>query len=113
MKIYNYLDVEPSEEAPGVEMRTVIGDKQGAPRFAMRLFEIKPGCSSPFHTHWWEHEVFVLSGKGRVRSEMGETEIQGESVAFIEPNEKHSLSNIGDDLLRFICVIPLVEKGSH
>ena len=111
MKVYDYRTIEASEEAPGVEMRTVIGAKQGAPRFVMRIFEVKPGSSTPFHSHWWEHEVYVFSGRGVVRSEGGETGIQEGSVVFVEPNERHCFSNAGDDVLRFVCVIPLVEKG--
>ena len=111
MKVFDYREVEGSEEKPGVQMRTVIGAKEGAPRFAMRVFETKPGSRTPLHSHWWEHEVFVFSGKGVVHSETGETEIQSGSVIFVEPNERHCFSNTGDDLLRFVCVIPLVEKG--
>jgi quercetin dioxygenase-like cupin family protein len=41
----------------------------GAPNFVMRLFEIDPDGYSPFHTHAWEHEVFVLEGEGTVLTE--------------------------------------------
>lgn len=39
----------------------------GAENFAMRLFEIQPRGYSPLHQHDWEHEVFILEGKGAVR----------------------------------------------
>ena len=106
MKIYNYLDVEPIEDAPGVLRRVVIGTEQGAPRFIMRVFEVQPGSSTPFHSHWWEHEVFVLSGQGIVKNREGETSIGKGSVVFIEPNEEHCFTNRGSETLRFICVIP-------
>jgi len=106
MKIYNYLDVEPIEDAPGVLRRVVIGTEQGAPRFTMRVFEIQPGSSTPFHSHWWEHEVFVLSGEGTVKSGEGETSIAKGSVVFVEPNEEHCFTNRASETLRFICVIP-------
>ena len=111
MKMFDYRDVEGTEEKPGVLMRTVIGADEGAPRFAMRVFETKPDASTPLHSHWWEHEVFVLSGRGLVHGQTGETEIQSGSVVFIEPNERHCFSNTGDELLRFVCVIPLVEES--
>jgi len=107
MKIYHYHEVEASEKSPGVEMRTVIGAKQGAPNFAMRVFQLVPGASPPIHSHPWEHEVFVLSGRGRVHSESGDTEIGEGSVVFVEPNEPHGFSSTGDEPLRFVCVIPL------
>jgi len=111
MKIHSdYREVGASEEVPGVQMRVVAGPEQGAPNFVMRVFEVKPGSLTPFHTHPGEHEVFVLSGKARVRSEEGETEIGAGSVVFVEPNEPHCFSNAGNEPLRFICVIPLLKK---
>ena len=111
MKVFDYREVEGKEEKPGVQMRTVIGAEQGAPRFVMRVFKTQPGSHTSLHSHWWEHEVFVFAGKGRVYSENGETEIQSGSVVFVEPNEPHCFSNTGDDLLRFVCVIPLIEES--
>lgn len=73
----------------------------------MGIFEIKPGSSTPFHSHKWEHEVFVLSGRGKVKDERGETQV-GEGD-FVAPNERHCFTNAGDDNFRFICVIPLVK----
>ena len=102
MKIIKYQDAEPSEEVPGAIKHEVITAEDGAPNFAMRVFEIQPGCSSPFHTHPWEHEVFILSGQGAVKSEQGETEVAGDSVVFVKPDEKHSFVNRGDKPLRFV-----------
>ena len=73
----------------------------------MRVFEVEPGSSTPFHSHSWEHEVFVLSGQGVVIGEEGETPISSGSVVFVAPNEQHCFANNGNEPLRFICVIPL------
>ena len=113
MKVCNYLDVEPTEERPGVLLRTVIGAQDGAPRFAMRVFEVAPGSSSPAHSHWWEHEVFILSGQGVVRSSQGETELREGVVVYVAPNEEHCFINRGSDALRFVCVIPRVEASEE
>jgi len=111
MKIYkDYHEVEASEEVPGVDMRVVIGPKEDAPNFVMRVFEVKPGSSTPLHSHSWEHEVYVLSGRGKVRSETGETDLEAGSVAYVEPDEQHCFSNAGDELLRFVCVIPKLDE---
>ena len=107
MKVKHYLDVKASEELPGVAVRVVIGEDDGAPNFKMRVFEVEPGSSSPSHSHPWEHEIFILSGKGVAVSEQGETPIAKDSVIFIPPDEHHCLVNKGNDILRFICLIPL------
>ena len=108
MKVSNYLDAKPTHEVPGAVKREVINAADGAPNFCMRVFDVEPGSSTPFHSHPWEHEVFVLSGQGVVKSEGTETQIARDSVIFVEPNEQHCFLNSGKKPLRFICVIPLV-----
>ena len=107
MKVSKYLDTEPVQELSGVVKREVINADDGAPHFCMRVFEVEPGRSTPLHSHPWEHEVFVLSGRGIVRGEQGETQIAKDSVVFVPPDERHRFVNNGDEILRFICVIPL------
>ena len=107
MKVSKYLDTKPTPELPGVAKREVINADDGAPRFCMRVFEIESGSSTPSHSHWWEHEVYVLSGKGVVKGGQGETEIAKDSVVFVAPDEHHCFVNNGSEVLRFICVIPL------
>ena len=108
MKVSNYLDTKPIQELPGVVKREVITADDGAPHFCMRVFELQPGSSTPCHSHWWEHEVFILSGQGVVVSSQREIPIAKGCVIFVAPNEQHCFVNNGNELLRFICVIPLV-----
>jgi quercetin dioxygenase-like cupin family protein len=110
MKVKNYRDVEAAVEAPGATMRWVIDDKDGAPNFALRVVEVEPGATSPFHNHDWEHEVFVLSGTGAVRDkDEGLTPIGEGDAVLLLPDEKHQFLNQGKDTLRFVCVIPNLE----
>ena len=109
MKVSKYLDTKPTQELPGVVKREVINADDGAPNFCMRVFEAEPGSSTPSHSHGWEHEVFVLSGRGVVVNGEGkETQIAKDSVVFVPPDEHHCFINNGNEVLRFICVIPLV-----
>ena len=108
MKVANYLETKPVQELPGVVKREVINADDGAPNFCMRVFDVEPGSSTPSHSHAWEHEVFVLSGRGVAVGEGGETQIAKDSVIFVPPNEHHCFMNNGDEVLRIICVIPLV-----
>ena len=107
MKVNNYLDTSPTEEVAGVLKREVITAADGAPHFCMRLFEVKPGSSTPFHSHAWEHEVFVVSGQGVVTGGEGESPIGSGSIVFVAPEEPHCFVNNGSEMLRFICIIPL------
>ena len=108
MKVSNYLDTKPIQMLAGVVKREVITADDGAPHFCMRVFELEPGSSIPLHSHPWEHEIFVLSGQGAVLSEDGETQVVKENVIFVPPNERHGFANNSNEILRFICLIPLV-----
>ncbi|MBI4279590.1 MAG: cupin domain-containing protein [Armatimonadetes bacterium] len=47
-------------------MRELITGRDGAPTFAMRHFTVEPGGHTPHHFHPWEHEVFILEGRGEL-----------------------------------------------
>jgi quercetin dioxygenase-like cupin family protein len=87
-------------------MRVAIGPDEGAPFFNLRVFEVEPGHATPHHSHWWEHEVFVLSGKGIVRTDEGDVALEHGSTVFVPGGEWHQFVNQGDEVLRFICVVP-------
>ncbi len=98
------------EGAAGTKIRWLIAEKDGAPNFAMRLFEMAPGGHTPLHAHPWEHEVFVIRGRGLVVRGGSEARIAPGDFVFIEPNETHQFRNHGRAMLSFICVIPLRKR---
>ena len=108
----HYTEVEPEKvtEAEGVSIRVVIGAKEQAPNFVMRVFDVEPGASSPHHSHDWEHEVFILSGKGTAYGGDKEVSLSPGYTVYIPPMEEHHFVNTGDEILRFICLIPLLEQ---
>ena len=54
------------EGSAGCRVRWLIGEGDKAPNFAMREFEVAPGGHTPKHFHDYEHEVYVLAGRGIV-----------------------------------------------
>jgi quercetin dioxygenase-like cupin family protein len=92
--------------AKSVRVKWLISEEDGAKNFAMRYFEVEPGGQTPYHSHNWEHEVFVLDGKGIVVCEGSEKEIGPGYVAFIPPNAEHCLKNTGNKGLCFLCLVP-------
>jgi len=111
MKIVDYKEVKAEavdfEEAKDVKVRWLISDKDKAPNFVMRLFEVDPGGYSPLHTHNWEHEVFILEGEGVATDGENETQIISGTVVYVAPDEKHQFKNTGSDTLKFLCLIPI------
>ena len=97
------------DDAPtvrGVQKRVLIGPRQGATRFVMRHFTVAPQGHSPEHAHPWEHEVYVLCGRGRVRFDDGATEVGPGDFVFVPPMEKHQFLNAGDKPFEFLCIVP-------
>ena len=106
IQIRDFQDVEARPVGEGVTMRLLMGPAQGAPFFNMRVFEVQPGCATPLHSHWWEHEVFVLSGRGVANTGTEETPLEHGSTVFVPGGDRHQFRNTGDGVLRFICVVP-------
>jgi quercetin dioxygenase-like cupin family protein len=106
MKVCNYRDVTPDTELPGVALHLVISAEDGAPHFAMRVFEVQPGASTPFHSHAWEHEVFILAGRGKLRGTESEWELTPGDAVYVPGDEQHCFTNTGSEVLRFTCCIP-------
>lgn len=95
------------EGARGCRMRELITGRVGAPTFAMRQFEIDPGGTTPYHSHPWEHEVYIQEGTGKVRTESGPRPFASGDAIFVPPDELHCFANTGESRLRFLCLIPV------
>ena len=108
--IKHYSEVEPKPvEAAGaakVKVRWLIAEREGAPNFYMRLFEVEPEGYSPRHKHDYEHEVFILEGRGAVLYGGEEHRLEPGYVVYIPPNIEHQFKNAGEEPLRFLCLIP-------
>ncbi len=91
----------------GVEKRVLIGPNQGASRFVMRHFVVAPKGHSPEHAHPWEHEVYILAGRGRVRFADGAVDVGPGDFVFVPPMDVHQFRNAGDEPFEFLCVVPL------
>lgn len=110
MKILNSSDAPSktfdSEIAKGVTGRILIGKNDNAHNFCMRLFTLAPGGFTPRHSHAWEHEIFVHSGKGQVYREGEWKNVESGTAVFIPGGEEHQLMNGGGEDFTFICLIP-------
>lgn len=108
--IKHYREIEAEavemEGADRAKVRWLIAEKDGAPNFYMRLFEIAPGGHSPLHRHNYEHEIFILEGSGMAIYGGEKYSLEPGHFLFIPPDEEHQLQNTGDGTLKFLCLIP-------
>jgi quercetin dioxygenase-like cupin family protein len=110
-KVRHYTQVPAQkfgDEAPGVSLRWVIDEENdGAPVYALRVVEVAPGGHTPDHAHPYEHENFVLEGKGRVKINDAWHDVGPGDVIFMPPDVQHTYVNAGDTPFVFLCGIPV------
>jgi quercetin dioxygenase-like cupin family protein len=95
------------EGATRIEIREVFTDREGAPTFAMRRFDVAPGGHTPFHVHAWEHEVYILEGEGELRTEEGVRHFRAGDALLVPPNVRHQFAGTPSQAMRFLCMIPV------
>ena len=67
-------------------IREVITEADGAPNFAMRIFEVEVGGHTPLHTHDYEHEIYILGGQGQMETAEGPQDLaQGNALGVPRP----------------------------
>lgn len=86
-------------------VRWLLGEPEGAPNFEMRYFSLSGDISTDWHSHDWEHQVFVIAGRGKFRSTEKEVVLGPGCALFVAPGEQHHFICDGDQF-DFICVVP-------
>jgi len=117
MKIKHSTDVAQSEVtmegAACCQVRWLIGEKDSAPNFAMREFEVAPGGHTPKHFHDYEHEIYVVAGNGVVMEGDKERPLAPGDVVLVSPNDVHQFRNTGREPMKFLCLIPNSATGKN
>ncbi len=90
----------------GVSIRYLILEEFGAPNFEMRYFELSKGAKTSIDEHPYEHEIFVLRGRGILLLNDKPVPLRVNDAVLIEPNEKHRLVQEGDEPFGFLCIVP-------
>ena len=97
------------DEFVGVVKQVLIGREDGAQNFVIRYFRIEPGGHSRLESHPHDHGVVILHGKAKVQLNDEFLELDPLDVVYVGGNDLHQFSNIGEDALGFLCVIPPIE----
>lgn len=107
-KVIHYTEAEKHKVLIGKNswFRLLIGREDGAPNYAMRVFEIEEGGYIQNHKHPWEHEIFVLEGEGEVKIGDKWVRVSSGHAILIPPNVEHEYRNVGRSVWRFVCIIP-------
>ena len=105
------VKLEPVPRTRGAYKAVLIGEQDGAPRFAKRRFVLEPDGRIPAHRHPdIEHEQYVLSGEMTIGLD-DETEVAREGDAvFIPAGTAHWYENRSDQPCEFLCTVPITES---
>ena len=106
MRIVSYKEVEAKEAEGSSKLKIRWLNDEGSKIFAVRHIEIKPDGYSPYHSHSWEHEIFVLEGSGTAIREKGMQLIKVGDLISIPGEEIHQIKNTGKSTLKILCMIP-------
>ncbi len=92
------------EGASRVKVRYLLEKSAGARHFYLRYYAVEEGGHTPLDRHGYEHEVFVLEGRGVMVSEDGEIQIKPGDAIYLGPNDLHQFRNPNSERLVFLCV---------
>lgn len=111
LKSTEEVDITPQEliGKGRATVRWLLGEPEGAPNFEMRYFSLTGNIATEWHQHDWEHQVYVVKGKGKVRTTDQEVDLEPGSSVLVAPGEQHHFICSGDHF-DFICVVP---KGTR
>jgi len=92
----------PEDQAQKSFIRWLLADDNY--NFFMRLFRIEAGGHINSHFHPWEHEIFILEGKGRIKIGTKIYNVEEGNFIYIPPNADHEYW--AESELKFLCIIP-------
>ena len=113
MKVGNIKNTPKKKiESPvvkGASMQTLISPEEGWIGHVMRMMEVEKGGHTPRHTHDWPHINYVAEGEGILHIEGEDHKLEPGSYAYVPANKLHQFINTGEEVLKFICIVP--EEG--
>jgi quercetin dioxygenase-like cupin family protein len=92
-------------EAKEASVKVLVGSNEGW-NHVMRVFELEVGGHTPKHAHDWPHINYILEGSGVLFLNGLENKVEAGSYAYIPSNELHQFRNVGNEVFKFICIVP-------
>lgn len=87
-------------------LKALVGPAEGWDSHVMRVLELEKGGYSPHHEHPWPHINYVLEGEGTLMIGDEEHPLVKGSYAYVPGNTVHQFRNNGDEVFKFICIVP-------
>ena len=96
----------------GMFARFLWSTDDGRQNFAMRMMEFEPDGHTSYHSHLEEHQFYFIEGEpAYVDAEGKETRLKIGDTLYVGPDEPHQVKNVGDTVMKMICMIPILPGG--
>lgn len=97
------------EGAKGMSLQWITKDNlEKSPQFCVRKVTLEPSGHTPARKTAWEHQMYVLSGAGRLIEDKRETEIHPGKTILVPGNIAFKIENTGNDALVYLDIIPSI-----
>ncbi|WP_428327089.1 cupin domain-containing protein [Nitrosopumilus sp.] len=73
--------------------------------YSLAQFTLEPGKKSKLHQMKSSEIYYILEGKANLRIDEENIEIGKDDSAYVPPNAKQNIENIGGKDLRFLCIV--------
>ncbi|HKL47701.1 MAG TPA: cupin domain-containing protein [Candidatus Izemoplasmatales bacterium] len=100
-----------NKQAKNAFMKVLVSEKEGWDDYVMRVVEVDKDGFTPKHQHPWPHINYVIEGKGDIMIEGENHSVKAGSYAFVPNDALHQYRNTGDQVFKFICIVP--KHGHH
>lgn len=105
MAVRRLEEIVAAVEAAGVGVRHL----KRVEDIELKVLEIEPDRSTPFHTHPHAHEGVIVAGTGALRFTEEAQPLAAGHVFSVDPREPHAIENHGRDRLRLVCMDCFIE----
>lgn len=99
------VPADPVRAGTAASVQVLLGERDGAPHFAMRKFSMGEDGGMPRHTNQVEHEQYVLAGRARITVGDAEHEVSAGDVLYIPAGVPHSY-RVLEAPFEFLCMVP-------
>ena len=109
MKVIKTSDVAPDIETTGlffggeVRRQRLVNEKISESLRVM-VVNFSPGARTKWHTHTFDHALYVTQGKGIVATEKEEQVVEPGMTAFVPAGENHWQGATGDSSFSFVAI---------
>lgn len=98
-----------SSEVKNTSMKVLVSPKEGWDGYVLRVLEVEKEGYTPKHQHPWPHINYIIQGDGELMIAGKVEKVTAGSYAYIPGNTLHQFKNVGEDVFKFICIVP--EEG--